>query len=263
MPKLRSLHRWVSTASMVFLLWIGLTGVLLAIDGMWPPSGIDQELSTKLNSAPGWINNMDVRIKLHILLQELHRGTIIGLPGHVLNIVAGCCFIFLSASGAIMFLQMLKNRRRTGKASLFWGKKITSLNVHRWLGSLFAIFLVYITVTGTLTGVAQLFTPEAQTPGMPMANGETPPKPQSTKGMKASQDGLKSNLQTKKSPTTRDSLATLFQELHAGSFFGRAGEYLMLATGTVINIMTVSGIIIYLKMYRRRRSRSKKQVFWN
>lgn len=188
---MRKFHRWVSTFAMVFLAWVGITGVLLAVDSMWPPAGIEQQLQSAqasasmpsraaletfesllaaaLQGAPeevqlvdvqlqniegrtvvaigfgndvpaqyfdaksgepvaapappqptSWINNIQFRLRIHNLLQDLHRGSIIGIPGQIIDVLTGLCFIFLSVTGSIMYFELLKRRRKTGKKALFW-----------------------------------------------------------------------------------------------------------------------------------------------
>lgn len=188
---MRRLHRWVSTFSMIFLAWIGVTGVLLAIDSMSPPGPLEERpeqmqapdpmhahgalrtfqatVSDALADAPSqveavdvrlqirdgrtvvrvafgsngaasyydaetgslvaafrpsqtmiWLNDIPFRLRIHNLLQDLHRGSIIGIPGQVIDVLSGFCFIFLGVSGAVMYVQLLMRRRRIGRKSLFW-----------------------------------------------------------------------------------------------------------------------------------------------
>ena len=67
-----------------------------------------------------WLNDIPARLRVHNFLQDLHRGSIIGIPGQVIDVLSGFCFIFLGVSGAIMYLQVLMRRRRLGKKALFW-----------------------------------------------------------------------------------------------------------------------------------------------
>ncbi|MEE4455169.1 PepSY-associated TM helix domain-containing protein [Novosphingobium resinovorum] len=62
------------------------------------------------------------RSALHRLLEDLHRGTIIGLPGQLLSLIAGLSFVFLTASGAWMYIDMWKKRRRSGRPGFFWSR---------------------------------------------------------------------------------------------------------------------------------------------
>lgn len=60
------------------------------------------------------------RIRLHQLLERLHRGNIIGLPGQVLSVLGGFSFLFLTVSGIWMYVDLLKRRRRAGRNAFFW-----------------------------------------------------------------------------------------------------------------------------------------------
>lgn len=176
---------------MAFLGWIGVTGVLLAIDSMSPPGPLEEapgvvqasapmqvhaalemfrptiaealahappevdSVDVQLQSLDGrtviavafgndgsaryydaltgsfvaehrttrlarWLNDIPARLRVHNFLQDLHRGSIIGIPGQVIDVLSGFCFIFLGVSGTIMYLQVLMRRRRLGKKALFW-----------------------------------------------------------------------------------------------------------------------------------------------
>jgi hypothetical protein len=176
----RKYHRWFSTAAMVFLLYVSVTGVLLAIDGvtapdMGPPpptlaAATEVGRATEASPAPmtagdiqrwaaaavhaamvkrpaGAIQNLDLRLravagapkatvviggavafspyvvmrfKLHDLLQDLHRGSIVGIPGQFIDVLTGVSLTVLSITGITMYLQMLASRRRDGRPALFW-----------------------------------------------------------------------------------------------------------------------------------------------
>lgn len=200
---MRKWHRWISTAAMVLLAWVALTGVLLAIDSMYPPAGLGgapaaaptgqtpadgnaitatqtmdmaavelwmtsaaqavltaeapqsieiqlhmqdnqpraqvavkgsdtrtitvnvqtgtvlSSIATAAESLP-WYQDTASRLRLHDLLQDLHRGTIIGLPGQILDILTGLSFAFLTISGAVMYFQLYLRRRKSGNRQWFW-----------------------------------------------------------------------------------------------------------------------------------------------
>lgn len=197
---MRKWHRWISTAAMVLLAWVACTGVLLAIDSMYPPAGLggapgaaesaasaptdiaqpldnaaierwlinatesvvpasaqpdsidvqlrmqgDQPIArvtlgnnatpVSVNAQDGsliatpvapaaeptpWYNDAATRVRIHDFLQDLHRGTIIGLSGQVLDIFTGLSFVFLSISGAVMYFQLYLRRRKSGNKQWFW-----------------------------------------------------------------------------------------------------------------------------------------------
>jgi len=58
--------------------------------------------------------------KWHELMKQIHRGDIIGIPGRFMDLFAAFSLVFLSASGLVMYLDVWKKRRRTGKSSPVW-----------------------------------------------------------------------------------------------------------------------------------------------
>lgn len=203
---MRNFHRWISSVAMLFLAWVAVTGVVLALDTLYPPAGLDSpgpapnpeafgydrsaplldraaleaQVATSLRTAfanvsvnaptaldlqlsrdgaqpratvvftadraqtlaidptqgkllssttvwqrPGatvvpWYDNVSLRLHWHELLQDLHRGSIIGISGQVMDILTGLSFVFLSVTGIVMYFQMLKQRRQSGRPRLFW-----------------------------------------------------------------------------------------------------------------------------------------------
>ncbi|MDE1915322.1 MAG: PepSY domain-containing protein [Sphingomonadales bacterium] len=63
------------------------------------------------------------QIRLHNLLIALHCGSIIGLPGRLLDCLAGLAFVFLGASGLWLYIDMYRMRQhRGGGRQLFWNE---------------------------------------------------------------------------------------------------------------------------------------------
>jgi uncharacterized iron-regulated membrane protein len=56
----------------------------------------------------------------HQIAKQVHRGDIIGLPGRWMDLFSGLSLIFLSVSGAVMYVDLWQRRRRSGRASLLW-----------------------------------------------------------------------------------------------------------------------------------------------
>jgi uncharacterized iron-regulated membrane protein len=54
------------------------------------------------------------------ILKGLHRGDFIGLPGRWVSLATGLSLLFLSVSGAVMYLDLWNRRRRSGRPALFW-----------------------------------------------------------------------------------------------------------------------------------------------
>ena len=56
----------------------------------------------------------------HELVKKIHRGDALGIPGRLMDLFAGLSLVFLSASGLVMYLDLLRRRRRAGRKQLFW-----------------------------------------------------------------------------------------------------------------------------------------------
>jgi len=56
----------------------------------------------------------------HELMKQIHRGDVIGLPGRFMDLFAGLSLIFLTVSGLIMYLDLYRRRRKTGRNGLVW-----------------------------------------------------------------------------------------------------------------------------------------------
>lgn len=56
----------------------------------------------------------------HELVKKIHRGDALGIPGRLMDLFAGLSLIFLSVSGMVMYVDLLRRRRRGGRKQLFW-----------------------------------------------------------------------------------------------------------------------------------------------
>jgi uncharacterized iron-regulated membrane protein len=56
----------------------------------------------------------------HEFVKQIHRGDAFGVPGRLMDLFAGLSLVFLSASGLIMYLDLLRRRSRGGRKQLFW-----------------------------------------------------------------------------------------------------------------------------------------------
>lgn len=56
----------------------------------------------------------------HQIAKQIHRGDYIGLSGRWMDLIAGISIVFLSLSGAVMYLDMWSRRRRAGRNALVW-----------------------------------------------------------------------------------------------------------------------------------------------
>lgn len=53
-----------------------------------------------------------------------------------------------------------------------------------------------------------------------------------------------------------------WKRLHRGDFFGMAGRWMDLLSGAAILFLTISGIVMYLQLYRGRVQRGRRSPFW-
>lgn len=74
----------------------------------------------RLSGPPG-PTTPDAAIAYHQMLKRLHRGDFIGsFSGRYLSIIAGCCLLFLSISGLVMYGDLLRLRWQRGNRQWFW-----------------------------------------------------------------------------------------------------------------------------------------------
>lgn len=134
---MRKLHRWLATIAMLFLLYISVTGSVLAISellrggphliaapggpggGGPPPAGppgagpADGGRKPAPNfDAHGWPTNE--------FLQDVHSGAAFGAGGQWVDLATGIIFVVLSITGPVMYFQMLRSRRKSGRTQAFW-----------------------------------------------------------------------------------------------------------------------------------------------
>jgi uncharacterized iron-regulated membrane protein len=58
-------------------------------------------------------------------------------------------------------------------------------------------------------------------------------------------------------------LRTIFILLHSGKFFGMTGLLLIMAASLVLLVLSVTGLLVYIDMYRRRNRVGKSNPFWS
>ncbi len=56
----------------------------------------------------------------HEFMKQIHRGDALGIPGRLMDVFAGLSLVFLSASGLIMYADLLRRRWRGGRKQIFW-----------------------------------------------------------------------------------------------------------------------------------------------
>jgi uncharacterized iron-regulated membrane protein len=72
-------------------------------------------------SGPGYPNtDMPFGWQIDQLAKRIHRGDIIGLSGRCMDLLAGLSLLYLSVSGAVMYVDLWSRRRKMGRHGLFW-----------------------------------------------------------------------------------------------------------------------------------------------
>lgn len=57
-------------------------------------------------------------------------------------------------------------------------------------------------------------------------------------------------------------LRTYFILLHSGKYFGVWGVIIIMIAGLILLVLSITGFIVYLDMYRRRLKQGRKKLFW-
>jgi uncharacterized iron-regulated membrane protein len=56
----------------------------------------------------------------HQVAKSVHRGDFIGMPGRLMDLIAGLSMLYLSISGIVMYWELWTKRRRAGRKALIW-----------------------------------------------------------------------------------------------------------------------------------------------
>ena len=124
---------------------------------------------------------------------------------------------------------------------------------HRWLSLFFGIFMVWIAATGVLSQAAALW-PAAE-PSAAVGAQTAPPE-----GF-ACPDGWR--CMPPRPDTGFKSLTGLFHHLHSGESFGPLGTAISVLSGLALIFFSVTGLWLYIQMWRHRNDRQLKPGwFW-
>jgi hypothetical protein len=114
---------------------------------------------------------------------------------------------------------------------------------HRWLSVFFAVFMLWIAVTGVLSQVVPLF--------------NSPPRQHQASSFVCPADYVC------RPKASGNSIVGLLHHLHSGETFGPLGVVISTLSGFALIFFSVSGLWLYIQMWRNRKNRSlTPRWFW-
>ena len=116
---------------------------------------------------------------------------------------------------------------------------------HRWLSLFFGVFMLWMAVTGTLSQIVPL------TQGKPQA-AQAGPVSKAQPDFVCPPDVMCRPKQAKGG----QSIVGLLHHLHSGESFGPVGVLISTLTGFALIFFSISGIWLYVQMWRFRKTRS-------
>ena len=132
---------------------------------------------------------------------------------------------------------------------------------HRWLAILFGIFMLWIGATGVMIQFADIVSDGQEEHGPPPAGAAaastaiTPAKFVCPPDM---------SCRHKPDPKGAKAWVGFLQHLHSGESFGPLGTAISILSGFALMFFSVSGLWMYIQMWRNRKSRDLKPGwFWN
>ena len=176
---------------------------------------------------------------------------------------------------------------------------IANRNLHRWVSLPVVLFMLFITVTGVVLSVQEMQGEGARNESRPTlprpandallaaATAALPAVQAADPDLKLQriEFGLSSAGATakffpanrrapgievdfasgaiKKLPPPGQSLHGLFVTLHSGKWFGIGGLLVVLVCGVALAVLSVTGLLVYLDMWRRRSGAGKRELFWS
>ena len=151
--------------------------------------------------------------------------------------------------------------------------------VHRWLGLLFGLLILWIGTTGLLSQVGALvnndgFEKETAERGQRQAAAVAQAIVPAARAHEHEEPIVKSTAtfacpadmtcRPKRVPKPGEWNLGLLHHLHSGEQFGPAGVILSMASGVALLFFAFSGLWMYIQMYRRRahRHHHPRSLFW-
>ena len=126
---------------------------------------------------------------------------------------------------------------------------------HRWLSVLFGIFIIWIAATGLMSHGAALVRDAQGPPAAALAAAAAPAGFVCPTTM---------TCRVKPDPDSASAWVSYLHHLHAGEEFGAIGTILSILSGFALLFFAISGLTMYIQMYRRRSHRRShpKRIFW-
>lgn len=121
---------------------------------------------------------------------------------------------------------------------------------HRWIATIFGIFLLWISATGLLSQVGKL----ANNKGFESAASEAAARAAAEAATPA---GFicPETLTCRPTPAPGDWDVSFLHEIHSGEEFGPAGVIVSMLSGLALFFFAVSGLYMYIQMWRGRLAR--------
>ena len=126
---------------------------------------------------------------------------------------------------------------------------------HRWLVVFTGVFLVWIAATGLVGQVVSLAGGEHHEGPLPGANAGRPKLPTA-----AADDGDRNG-----PPGEHGGSPDLYHviiDLHSGAYFGPVGKGVSALLGAAMLFFSISGVWMYIDMFRKRRRNGRPGLFW-
>ena len=124
---------------------------------------------------------------------------------------------------------------------------------HRWLVIFAGVFLVWIAATGLIGQVINLTrTEHHDAPAANASAGST-----AASATMAATDAPKA-----RKPRKNGDLYHFIIDLHSGEYFGVAGKVMSALLGAAMLFFSLSGMWMYLDMFRKRKRIGRTGLFW-
>lgn len=131
---------------------------------------------------------------------------------------------------------------------------------HRGLAVIAGIFIVWVATTGLLGQVISLAGFERH--DAPPASA-VEPGANSTPGITATVPNAAQDLPPAARPhKKRRDLYHFIIDLHSGAYFGTLGKVISALVGAALLFFAISGMLMYVNMFRKRKAIGRSGLFW-